>query len=233
MTNNGITILSIDTSADICTVALSRDGVTFAESRVTTPRSQSSLLVPETERLLRDAGLRISDCNAVAVSMGPGSYTGLRVGVSTAKGLCFGSGAKLIGIGTLDLLAVQGLSATPSADYVVPMMDARRMEVYQAVYGRDGSRISEISPLILDGGSYSELLAKGKVTFVGNGCAKFRELISNGNATFVPCEPEAAAMAPLAYAKWVSGCFEDVAYAEPFYLKEFSVGVSKKNILDV
>lgn len=227
-------ILSIETSGDCCSAALSAGGESFDSRFIDTPRMQSSHLAPMIEELLAANSLTVKDCAAVAVSSGPGSYTGLRVGVSLAKGLCFGAGIPLIAVGTLDLIARQALEATSDniPDYVVPMIDARRMEVYQTVLGSTlGKTESPVEPLILDESSYSALLDRGTVLFCGDGCAKFSKIISHPNARFYPCNPNARYMAPLAYQKLRDKKFEDTAYMEPFYLKDFAIGVSKKKIL--
>ena len=226
-------ILSIETSADFCSAAISNGEEIIASCLIDQPRAQSSRLAPAIDEMLKGAGLSVKDCKAVAVSSGPGSYTGLRVGVSLAKGLCFGAGIPLIGVGTLDLVASQALELYQGErpDFIVPMIDARRMEVYQAVYDGSASRIGEIEPLILDGASFKDLLAKGRVLFCGDGCEKFQTLVSNSNALFLPFRPEARYMAKIAGQKYLAGDFEDVAYMEPFYLKDFRIGQSKKNIL--
>ena len=229
-------ILAIETSADICSAALSGNGVTIDSETLTTPRSQSAQLVPIIQKLLQRNGLEAKDLAAVAVSSGPGSYTGLRVGVSTAKGMCFGSRIPLIGVGTLDLLAQHAVAAqkaegrTP-ADFIIPLIDARRMEVYQALFDKDGNIMGEVSPMILDEGSYAEVFERGTVCFTGTGCDKFQKVCTSPRASFFQAQPNAADMSVLAYRKWLDGSFEDVAYMEPFYLKEFTIGVSKKNIL--
>ena len=226
-------ILSIETSGDWCSAAFCSDGETFASALIDTPRMQSSRLAPMIDQLLKDNSLTIKEFAAVAVSSGPGSYTGLRVGVSLAKGLCFGAGIPLIGVGTLDLIANQAIELNDGEkpDYIVPMIDARRMEVYQAIYDNTARRIGEIEPLILEGSSYTQLLAKGKVLFCGDGCAKFEQVANHPNARFLPCCPDARYMAKIAHQKYLAGDFEDVAYMEPFYLKDFRIGQSKKNIL--
>lgn len=233
MSQNNTLILSIETSGDCCSAAFSREGATFASATLDTPRMQSSRLAPMIEQLLKDNSLTVKDFAAVAVSSGPGSYTGLRVGVSLAKGLCFGAGIPLIGVGTLDLIAGQALELFEGEkpDYIVPMIDARRMEVYQAVYDNRAGRIGEIEPLILEDASYGDLLAKGKVLFCGDGCDKFSGIISHPGAIFFHCAPDARYMAKIAHQKYLAGDFEDVAYMEPFYLKDFRIGQSKKNIL--
>ena len=229
--NNDILILAIETSCDVCSVALSRNGVNTDSEMVTEVRMQTTRLAPMVDNLLSRNHIGVKDCSAVAVSSGPGSYTGLRVGVSLAKGLCFGAGIPLIGVGTLDLLAAQGAEAGPAADYIVPMIDARRMEVYQAVYDGNLGRATDIEPKILDGDSYREWLEKGNVLFCGNGCSKFRDILDNPSAGFAPFNPDARYMAPLAYDLFCAGKFVDVAYFEPFYLKDFTISINKKKIL--
>ena len=228
-------ILSIETSADFCSAAISEGENIIASCLIDQPRAQSSRLAPAIDDMFKASGLNLKDCKAVAVSSGPGSYTGLRVGVSLAKGLCFGAGIPLIGVGTLDLIVNQALELYDGErpDYIVPMIDARRMEVYQAVYDGNATRIGEIEPMILDGESYKDLLAKGKVLFCGDGCEKFQTIISSPNAVFFPCRPEARYMTKIARQKYLASDFEDVAYMEPFYLKDFRIGQSKKNILGI
>lgn len=234
MPNQKCVILSIETSGDCCSAALSDCGESFDSRFIDTPRMQSSHLAPMIEELLSSNQLSVKDCAAVAVSSGPGSYTGLRVGVSIAKGLCFGAGIPLIGVGTLDLIAHQAVEefSGEGPDYVVPMIDARRMEVYQTVYNGDlTSALSATEPLILEDDSYSELLKKGTVLFCGDGCAKFSKVTGHPNAKFYPCNPNARSMGRLAYKRFSEGKFEDTAYMEPFYLKDFAIGISKKKIL--
>ena len=228
-------ILSIETSGDFCSAALSDGENVIAGRNIDQPRAQSSRLAAEIQTMLAGASVSVKECAAVAVSSGPGSYTGLRVGVSLAKGLCFGAGIPLIGINTLDLIAHQaaGMYKGDRPDFIVPMIDARRMEVYQAVYDGAAARIGEIEPLVLDGDSYLDLMAKGKVLFCGDGCTKFEEVANHPNARFFPCRPEARYMAKIAAKKYLEGIFEDVAYMEPFYLKDFKIGQSKKNILGI
>ena len=226
-------ILSIETSGDSCSAALSKNGATFASDFLDTPRMQSSRLAPMVDSLLKENNLTMKQLSAVAVSSGPGSYTGLRVGVSMAKGLCFGAGVALIAVGTLDLIAAQALEAFDGErpDFIVPMIDARRMEVYQAEYDGCACRIGDIEPKILDENSYAGLLEKGRVLFCGDGCQKFSTVISHPSALFFSCSPDARYMAKIAHQKYLAGDFEDVAYMEPFYLKDFRIGQSKKNVL--
>lgn len=229
-------ILLLETSTATLSVALSVDGVVVQERICTEPRQQASLAAPLVKKVLDAAGLSVADCHAVCVSKGPGSYTGLRVGVSTAKGLCFGAGIPLLSVGTLDALVCQArLEGLLTADcrYVVPMIDARRMEVYTALFRPDGTQLSPVEPRVIDGSSFAEALGEGPVLFIGDGAEKCRPALSSPNARFVQCFPRAASMAPLAEAAFHEKRFEDIAYFEPFYLKEFIATVSRKNPLEL
>ena len=209
----------IETSTECCSAALC-EGTRILSQRLTeTPRQHASLLGPFTDEVLKEAGLKASQLDAVAVSKGPGSYTGLRVGVSMAKGLCFGGGGvPLIGVDTLEILARQ---AEGDYDFIVPMIDARRMEVYAAVFDGDCRKTTPTEAVILDGDSYADLLEKGKVLFIGDGAAKFSDVCHHPNASFKSCSPLATAMVIPALAALQKKEFEDTAYFEPFYLKDF------------
>lgn len=220
-------ILLIETSTSVLSVALACDGTVVAERICTEPRMQASLTAPLVKEVLDKAGLKVTDCDAVAVSSGPGSYTGLRVGVSTAKGLAFGAGKPLIAVGTLDILA-DGVTDRP--DFIVPMIDARRMEVYTAVYSAEGERLTDVESHIIGPDSFAEFLAKGKVLFVGDGALKGKDVIAHPNASFQEAYPLARHMAPRARKAFEEGKFENLAYFEPFYLKDFVATVSKKNL---
>ena len=176
----------------------------------------------------------MAECSAVCVSKGPGSYTGLRVGVSTAKGLCFGSGKPLMAVGTLDTLVAQAFdSAEAQANgkysFIIPMIDARRMEVYSAVF-ENGIQITETEPVIVNENSFAEYLEKGPCLFIGDGAGKCADVITHPNAHFCQCHPKASAMLVPAMKAYKEQRFEDVAYFEPFYLKEFVATVSKKKL---
>ena len=221
-------ILMIETSTECCSVALS-DGAQIVAARINeTPRQHASQLAPYIREVLQETGLTAGDLDAVAVSEGPGSYTGLRVGVSTAKGLCFGAGKPLLGIDTLQILASQ---AEGSFDRIVAMIDARRMEVYAAPFDRDGNKLDETRAVILDANSFRQELEAGTVLFIGTGTEKFRHICPHPNATFRECYPLATAMLRPALAALQKKEFKDVAYFEPFYLKDFVAGVSKHAIL--
>ena len=244
-------IILIETSTALCSVALAEDGRIFSYVESETPRAQASLTAPFVKQVLDADGLAVSDCDAVCVGKGPGSYTGLRVGVSTAKGLCFGAGIPLIAVGTLDTLVYQasGEGLLPEGcRYVVPMVDARRMEVYTAVFTPDGRQLTGTSPQVIesisqplagsqdspaglpDGASFAGLLAEGPVLFIGDGAGKCRETLIHPNAYFVQCCPKASAMLRPAFAAWDARRFEDTAYFEPFYLKEFIATVPHKKL---
>jgi universal bacterial protein YeaZ len=184
-------ILMIETSTGCCSVALSRGNEIIAERVTTTPRQHASILAPFVQEVLSEAGVTMSECNAVSVSEGPGSYTGLRVGVSTAKGLCFGAGKPLVSVNTLQVLAIQGAG---KADIIIPMIDARRMEVYTAVFDSNGSQLSDVEAKILDENSFSDLLETHKVLFIGDCVEKFQSVCKSPNASFEKCWPLASAM---------------------------------------
>ena len=246
-------ILCIDTSTAVLSVALARDGAVVCERVCTEARQQASLTAPLVREVLSAEGLRVADCDAVCVSSGPGSYTGLRVGVSTAKGLCFGADIPLLSVGTLDILVAGCYSAGAkrhrgsgglvpqfvednmddkgcSASFIIPMIDARRMEVYTAVYSTEGERLTPVEAKIVEEDSFAGELSRGPVLFVGDGALKCAQVIKHPNATFREAFPLARYMAPLAQEAFAAGRFENLAYFEPFYLKDFVATVSKKQL---
>ena len=223
-------IILIETSTALCSTALAEDGQITAR-REDASRQHSSLTAPFIQEMLAERGLRVRDCDAVCVSMGPGSYTGLRVGVSTAKGLCFGARIPLLAVGSLDVLACQarGEGLLPEGcRAIVPMIDARRMEVYSAVYAPDGTRLSEVVPTVVDASSFAEPLAEGTVLFIGDGADKCRSVLTHPNARFVQACPKADWLLPKATEAFSAGRFQDLAYFEPFYLKDFIATTPKK-----
>ena len=222
-------IILIETSTALCSAALSEDGrvVRYVES--SEPRAHASMAAPFVKEVLGD--LRVSDCDAVCVSSGPGSYTGLRVGVSTAKGLCFGAGIPLISVGTLEALVFQAISeglVPEGCPFIVPSLDARRMEVYSAVYTGDGKLVREVRPEVITAESFEPERAEGPVLFIGDAADKCRPILGDG--TFVQCCPKASSLAVPAFKAYKEKRFEDTAYFEPFYLKEFTATVSRKNL---
>ena len=230
-------IILIETSTALCSAALAEDGAIVSYKESSAPKAHASLTAVFIQEMLSERGLTISDCDAVCVSMGPGSYTGLRVGVSTAKGLCFGSGKPLLAVGTLDTLVAQAVAErltvipglTGDLRYIIPMVDARRMEVYTAVFDQY-RQITETSPMIIDEDSFAEQLAEGPCLFIGDGAGKCADVIRHPNAHFCQCWPKASAMLAPALAAYKEKRFEDVAYFEPFYLKEFVATVSRKKL---
>lgn len=227
-------ILNIETSTDVCSVAISDSGqVIFNKEDHSGPNHAVKLGVYVDEALdfLDSHGLPLE---AVAVSCGPGSYTGLRIGVSMAKGICYGRGVKLIAVPTLELMAVPVLLGEhPEQEdaLIVPMLDARRMEVYAEVLDRALRVVRPIQADIVDADTYKEYLDQHPVYFFGNGAAKCMETINHPNAHLVEgMEPLAKNMAPLAEKRFVEGKFEDVAYFVPFYLKDFVAKMPKKLI---
>ena len=220
-------ILLIETSTAKLSVALAEDGKVVSSCSSEEARQQASLTAPFVKEVLDRQGLRVTDCDAICTGKGPGSYTGLRVGVSTAKGLAFGAGKPLIAIGTLDILAAEALG---EASFIVPMIDARRMEVYTAVFSPEGKQLTPVEAKVIDADSFADYLDRGTVLFIGDGALKCREVITHSNARFRQAWPDAAAMAPLAQQAYNEKRFEDLAYFEPFYLKDFVATVSRKNL---
>ena len=227
-------IILIETSTALCSTALVENGALTSYRESSAPKAHASLTAVFIQEMLDERGLTLADCDAVCVSKGPGSYTGLRVGVSTAKGLCFGSGKPLIAVGTLDTLVAQAAEEVAAGEgqaykYIIPMIDARRMEVYTAVF-ENGKQITETAPVIVDETSFTEYLEQGPCLFIGDGAGKCADVIKHPNAHFCQCWPKASAMLAPALEALRAGQFEDVAYFEPFYLKEFVATVSKKKL---
>ena len=240
-------IILIETSTALCSAAIAEGGVVTTYRESSAAKAHASLTAVFIQEMLEERGLTLADCDAVCVSMGPGSYTGLRVGVSTAKGLCFGSGKPLIAVGTLDTLVAQASSVIPSEvegspfRYIIPMIDARRMEVYSAVFETQNviakneatwqsRQITETAPAIIDENSFAEYLEQGPCLFIGDGAGKCADVIKHPNAHFCQCWPKASAMLSPVIEALNAKRFEDVAYFEPFYLKEFVATVSKKKL---
>ncbi len=225
-------ILSIETATKACSVAISKnekcissvehfgDGYTHAENL--------SVFI---EQALEKANLNYKELNAVAISKGPGSYTGLRIGTSTAKGLCYALEIPLISISTLQAMAYgMATDSDTNKQLFCPMIDARRMEVYAAFYDHSNHQIRDIEADIIDENSYSTYLVNSTVVFFGDGAAKCKEALSNqDNASFIDdFHPSAKFIGTLAYQKFIQKDFEDTAYFEPYYLKDFVAGKPKK-----
>ena len=225
-------IILLETSTALCSAALVEDGAVTSYRESTEPRAHASLTAVFVDEILGEKGLKVSDCDAVCVSLGPGSYTGLRVGVSSAKGLCFGAGIPLLAVGTLDILVHQAIDeglVPEGCTHIVPMVDARRMEVYTAVFTPEGKQLTQTEPLVVDATSFSDITSEGKVLFIGDGAGKCEGTIG-GCSTFVQCCPKASAMLHPALDALHGKEFRDVAYLEPFYLKEFVATQSRKKL---
>ena len=226
-------ILSIETSTDVCSVAMSENGqCIFKEEDHSGPNHAVSLGVFVDEALSFTDNHAIP-LGAVAVSQGPGSYTGLRIGVSMAKGICYGRDVPLLAVPTLEVMAVPVLLNYEIEENALlcPMIDARRMEVYSAIYDRALKPLRDTRADVVDGDTYREFLDNHPVYFFGNGAAKCMETINHPNAHLIEgIEPLAKYMFPLAERKWVQKEYEDVAYFVPFYLKDFVAKMPKKLI---
>jgi tRNA threonylcarbamoyladenosine biosynthesis protein TsaB len=220
-------ILNIETSTKNCSVSIADSGKIIAFKELNNGNySHAEVLHPFIENILKDGNISKSEINAIAVSKGPGSYTGLRIGVSAAKGLAFALNAPLISIDTLTSLS---FAASIDCGVIVPMLDARRMEVYAAVFDKQHKKIREIKAEIIDETSFSNELDRGKVYFLGDGAHKCKETINHKNAIFIDDKfPSSREMATLSYDKYKKGDIENVAYFEPFYLKDFIVIPEKK-----
>lgn len=213
-------ILSIETSTPICSIALHQNEELIGKLSLNKGMSHSSLLSPAIDNLMNLTGLKLSEVSAIAISKGPGSYTGLRIGTSTAKGLCYALNIPLISIETLKGMA-SGL-VNPEQYYLCPMLDARRMEVYTSTFDSSLNIIEATRPVILDENSFTYILEDNKVIFFGDGSLKFKNIISHNNALFIDgISPQADNIGLLAYEKLKIEDFEDLAYFEPYYLKEF------------
>ncbi len=227
-------ILCIETSTNICSVALVRNGEVLSSLEEHQVNSHATLLTVLIEKIMKDKRIEMNELDAVAVSSGPGSYTGLRIGVSVAKGICFAIKKPLIALTSLQILATRIIIAAKDVcsepgTLICPMIDARRMEVYSALFDSEMNCIGEIKAEIIDSDSYASILGESKIIFAGNGSDKCRSIITHSNAVFVTdIYPLASAMAFTANEAYVSQRFEDVAYFEPFYLKDFIATIPKR-----
>ncbi len=217
-------ILSIDTSTRGCSVAVHTDGQLLASYDLLTERVSSSLLTTLMKNAVEHAGLTLSLLDAVAVAKGPGSYTGLRVSVSTAKGLCYALDKPLIGVETLTAMAAQLTPFYPENFLFCPMIDARRMEVFAAVLNTNLEKVLPTQAVILEADSFAEVLQNQPVVFFGDGAAKSRSLLGKHPNAYFPdqlIEPSARNVGTLATKAYAQGRFEDLPSFEPYYLKDF------------
>jgi tRNA threonylcarbamoyladenosine biosynthesis protein TsaB len=224
------TILQLETATPVCSVALSINGKTVAHKEETAQNIHAAKLTLFIKDVMEQAQLTFNDLDAIAVSKGPGSYTGLRIGVSTAKGLCFALDKPLIAINTLEMMAAGFLQDQPGfKGLICPMIDARRMEVFTGVYASDLSEIEPTNAKIIDDTSFVALLAQYEMAFIGNGAEKCQTTIHHANAQFLSGNFNSAShMSALADVAFMAKKFEDVAYFEPFYLKDFVFTTPKK-----
>ncbi len=221
-------ILCLETATTNCSVALSINGKVIALQEDNAKQySHAERLHQYIDEVLTTAKVKKSALSAIAVSKGPGSYTGLRIGVSAAKGLSYALDIPLISVPTLDAMSYQ-VRPEEKDSFIIPMIDARRMEVYSAIYDATHSQIRDTEAQILDDTSFVSYLEKGKVYFIGNGVAKFKEICSHPNAIFIENSlPSSREQSLLAFTKYTQSDFEDVAYFEPCYLKDFIAGTKK------
>ena len=230
-------ILCIETGTDICSVGLARDGEIVSLRESDEGRDHASKVGVFVDELFRQTGITPDEIDAVAVGKGPGSYTGLRIGVSFAKGLCYGTGKPLIAVGSLDALMEvaredyeAGIIDVPDwgTAKLCPMVDARRMEVYAQIFDTEGNPLTEVAAEVVGDHSFAVWRKEGRLVIFGNGAVKCAEVLPD--VTFVDVVPSVRGMAPLAQKAFDRGEFADVAYFEPFYLKDFVVTTSKKKL---
>ena len=222
-------ILHIDTTTKKCSVALAQNGVLMIKKELLSEEfSHSEQLHPFIEEVLKESGLKSTSLSAIAISKGPGSYTGLRIGVATAKGLCFALDLPLIALNTLEIM-VQPYEVSPYS-FIIPMLDARRMEVYTAIFDKTKKWIQETTAEVLTENTFTSVVNEQSCLIIGDGAIKFKTLYPKINASYTSeiHYPVAKDMIALAWKKFNTKEFEDLAYFEPFYLKDFQTTPSKK-----
>lgn len=231
-------ILCIETGTDICSVGVARDGELVSLRESDEGRDHAKKVGVFVDELLRETGISPDELDAVAVGMGPGSYTGLRIGVSFAKGLCYGLNIPLVAVGSLDALAAVAIEDNEAGildvdnwdDAVLcPMVDARRMEVYTRLFDAKGNALSDVAAEVVTEQTFADVRRERQLVMFGNGAAKCREVLPD--ATYINITPSARGLARLAEQRLSAGQTEDIAYFEPFYLKDFIVIPSKKKLL--
>ena len=221
-------ILNLETSSTNCSVCLAKDGVILAMKELNSENySHAEKLHVFIEEVMMEATLKMADLEAIAVSKGPGSYTGLRIGVSAAKGLCYALGVPLISISTLKSMASQ-LKGINKDDVIIPVLDARRMEVYSAVFDNHLNQVRETRAEIIDEQSFEAYIGSTSVHFLGSGAEKIKGIFNSENLTFhLDVVPSAKEMTLISFDKFKNKDFEDVAYFEPYYLKDFVLQTKK------
>lgn len=230
-------IINIETSSKTCSVALTKDGVVELELEDSEGMNHAVKLAPFVERCMEELKRKGESPDAVAVSLGPGSYTGLRIGLSFAKGLAYSLGIPLIGLSTLQILAVKAMfrNIDREGDEIIAcLIDARRMEVFAGVFDFALSEISGEGPQILTSDSFNELKEYRKVIFIGDGTEKFKELYAGENAEWLgPLMPHARDMIALSEKYYREGKFIDIAYSTPNYLKEYQTTIPRNKVIDL
>ena len=233
-------ILNIETSTRVCSVALSIDGAVINSMESNDEKSHAKHLTLFIDEVLKKSETNFQQLNAISISKGPGSYTGLRIGVSAAKGLCYALDKPLIAVNTLQLMSCGMIRVVKSGkvnisgfddSVLVPMIDARRMEVYTAFFYSDAKKMGEVKAEIINDKSFNEILQTRKLVCFGDGAQKAQDVIKNPNFIFIDnIYPSAIDMANLSEMAYNSNKFENAAYFEPFYLKDFVATIPKKNI---
>lgn len=222
-------ILNIETATHICSVSLSKNGNVIALKESNEDKTHAELLTVFIDEILKEKNIKPTTLTAIAVSEGPGSYTGLRIGISVAKGLCYGLKIPLISVSTLEAMANGAREQVSENTLLCPMIDARRMEVYTALFSNQLEILEKVHPQIIDEDSFNNILSKQSIFFFGTGANKCQATITNENAIFLEnLFTSSKYMASLSYSKYKNKEFEDVAYFEPFYLKEFQAIKSTK-----
>lgn len=226
-------LLNIDTATEHASVCLSRNGSILAIEESLDQKNHGAFLQPAIKRICGAANVKLTDIDAIAVTEGPGSYTGLRVGMASAKGLCYALKKPLILLNTLEVMATAAIqqsssSQQPAAILYCPMIDARRMEVFTALYDKDLNQLMPPSAVVLTNESFSNQLGGHTITFSGNGSSKFKGILQSSNAVFLNIQHDSSNMVALAEKAYQLNSFADLAYSEPFYLKEFFSPLPKR-----
>ena len=215
-------LLNIDTATETAVISIAENENVLSSVTNGDQKDHASFLQPAIKELLEKNNKAIGEVNAIAVTAGPGSYTGLRVGMASAKGLCYALHIPLITLNTLEVMGLSAINKTRDhSSLYCPMIDARRSEVFAAIYDSTLNEILKPCSMILDISSFSEALKKSKIYFSGSGAIKFKDMLQNENAVFTNDEITPDAMAQLSYKKLIDNDFSDIAYSAPFYLKEF------------
>lgn len=223
-------LLSLETSTQSCSAALHEDGLLVASKIIETPRSAASQLAVMVDEIFKTSNRHRQEVRGVIVAAGPGSYTGLRIGVATAKGLCFALNIPIISVNTLELMAFQFMHSKTFEDFksndilLCPMIDARRMEVYCALLNQDLNYVEPVQAKVIDAQSFCDIMKLTPVIFFGEGADKCRDIIKHANAHFVSgIIPLASSLGDMGFKKWKAGDYEDLISFEPFYLKDFLI----------